>query len=237
MQFNGAYNCELGCNPYPTPVFSGPQIRVQASDSPVITFAKMAPVDLASRAYTVSGQVLKTSKRSFGRRLTVVVGHSRDCGAGNAAGTAVRTTPDGHFKAVLTNPITLPGGGAAMRYGQCAKILSDARDIRNRRTYVAFAATTVPWTMTLPVRAPKTVKRGTTAVVDSAAGPLGSGAVIVLERLHGRSAWRPVFENYVRPSGRVSTYIKADDLGRHVYRLRSDDSKVMSKTFSVVTVR
>ena len=92
--------------------------------------------------------------------------------------------------------------------------------------------------MTLPVRAPKTVKRGTTAVVNSAAAALGSCTSVVLGRLHGRSGWRPGFTNQIRPSGRVSAYIKVDDLGRRIYRLRSWDSVVMSKTtFAVVTVR
>ncbi|GAB96150.1 hypothetical protein BJY21_003108 [Kineosphaera limosa] len=236
VRFSGAYNCEFLCTRYLTPI-AGPEIHVRGRNSPAITFEKLSAADLGSPTYVVKGRVLSTSKHAYGRRPTVIVGQGDECYNSDQGGTAVRTAPDGRFTAVLNNRITNSMLGAPMRSGQCAKVLSDAKDIRNRRTFLAFASTTVPWTMTLPVQAPKTVKSGSTARVDSAAAPLGPLAKITLERLHGRSAWRPISEGHVRTNGRVSTYIKADALGRHVYRLRSDDSKAISKPFVVTTVR
>lgn len=234
--FNGAYNCELACNDYPTPI-AGPQIRVRASDTPLVTFTKTTPVKLTNRTYAVRGRVLKATKRSFGRPVTVVVSRGEDCWRGIPTGTAVRTTPDGRFKAVLKNTITMPGDGASMQQLHCAKILSNASDVRNRRAYIAYDTTNVPWKLTLPVRAPKTFKRGKKAAVHTSAGALGMTPLIVFERLEGRGEWSIISLGEIRPNGRATAYIRPLELGRHTYRLRSWESTAMSKTFTVTTVR
>lgn len=234
LRFNGAYNCEFGCNLYPTPI-AGPSIQVLATDSPALTVAKSALTDLSSLTYAVSGRVLTTSGRSYGRPIPVRVTYGRECNNSDA-GVVVSTTAAGHFRATLKNRLTDVQLGAPVTQQQCVKVLADARDIRKRPTFLAYAETTVPWTATLPVQYPRTVKRGAKALVTSTA-PLSSGTMITLQRLHGRTAWRPVSYSNVRPSSRISSYVKGDTLGRHTYRIRNDDGRAVSKPFVVSTVR
>lgn len=233
LRFGGAYNCEFGCNLYPTPI-AGPSIQVLATDSPALTVTKPALTDLNSPTFTVSGRVLTTSGRSYGRPLPVRVTYGRECNNSDA-GVVVSTTPAGHFRATLKNRLTDVQLGAPVTQQQCVKVLADARDIRKRPIFLAHAETTVPWTANLPVQYPRTVKRGAKALVTSGA-PLPSGTSITLERLHGRTAWRAVSYSNVRPSNRISSYVKGDALGRYAYRIRNDDGRAVSKPFVVETI-
>lgn len=234
VKFDGAFNCEFGCNLYPT-TSDGPRIRVQSTESPVLTLAKPTTTDLSSRSYTVSGRVLTSSKRSYGRPIPVHVAYGLDC-TNTDAGVVARTTADGRFRATVSNRTADLSRGLPVMQRQCVKVLADARDIRNRPTFLAYGETDIPWKTTLPIRAPKSVKRGSTAIVSSAA-LLPTWTVITLERLHGRTAWRPVDYSRVRPGGRISSYIVGNALGRHVYRIRNDDSRAMSEPFAVTTTR
>lgn len=224
--------CELGRQNASTGL---PPLRITATNTPVVRTAKMAPVALTNPAYRLSGQVLSTAGRPYGRRLTVKVGRGDECDT-SGAGTAIRTDAAGRFSATLRNAPTASRSGAPVDQKHCVRLPGSTRDALGHLTDLAFTQVDVPWTYRLPVVAPRVAKRGATVTVRSRA-PLPVWREVRLERLWGRTAWRQVGWGPVRESGRIDVDTVPDTLGRQTYRLRTADSRAISAPFVMSTTR
>lgn len=223
--------CELGRQNVPTEL---PPLRITAVNTPVVRPTKVAPVTLRARSYTVSGRVLSTTGKPYGRRLTVRVGRGEECMTSNA-GLAVRTDAAGRFTAALPN-VPAMGSGAPVVDDHCVRLPGSTRDALGNVTDLAFTKVAVPWTHRFSVTAPRTVKKGTKVTVRSAA-PLPVWTEVRLERLSGRSTWTQVGWGPIRESGRIDAETVPDVLGAHTYRLRTTDSKAISAPFVMTTTR
>ena len=226
-------NCEMGRFPVPTGL---PSLRVTARNTPVIRPTNPRTTQLRARSYTVSGRVLSTSGRPYGRRLRVVVGQNPvECETSNA-GVATRTDAAGRFTVTLRNvPTTM--WGAPVAQAQCLRLTGSSKDALGNVTDLATARVEIPWTHRFVVTAPRTIRRGKPATLHTFA-PLPFPSDVRVERLHGRTVWRALPTGGTRdPEGPIEAYFIPDTLGRHTYRLRTADSRAVSPPFVMTTVR
>lgn len=207
------------------------------TNTPVLTLDPIKTVDVRAKTYTLTGRVLTTRGRAYGKPIKVAVG--RRSGPPDEY-FYVRTDARGRFRAVLPNKPDTRGAAPVTSQLQEVYVWSSRRDSVGDSVRLAAVTPRITWTVSLPVKAPAQVTFGETLNVTSSA-PVPE--FIDLERLDGRT-WTQIGSAMPRGSGRVSVPAKADALGRHVYRLRVRQSEDwprtgsgVSKTFIVTTTR
>ena len=166
----------------------------------------------------------------------MVVGRNPEECATSNAGIATRTDVAGRFTVTLRN-VPTNMWGAPVAQVHCARLTGSSKDALGNVTDLATARVEIPWAHRFVVTAPRTVRRGKPATLRTSA-QLPFPSDVRLERLHGRTAWRtvPTGGTY-NPEGPIEAYFFPDTLGRHTYRLRTADSRAVSPTFVMTTVR
>lgn len=152
-----------------------------------------------------------------------------------------RTNTAGFFSFSLPNRIDARRGAALAVSEHDVYVPSSFEEPAGDFAPLTSTNVAVPWSTSLPVTAPKTMKAGKRFVVRSSA-PLPPYDLYEVQRLHGRATWRHVTSGDSPEGGKIEVPVVASDPGSHVYRLRwwvpaGYLGQATSKRFTVTTVK